>query len=284
MAEGFFEGRLHFGTCRGRLAIDRTGDNRDDAVGKVRLAMRIMPIGTANDHSDAVTDRRCPAAVRATVAMVQAAVTVVGSAVAVVVSVVSTMSVARSAMDRELLPMRVKFPAGELARADVLHEANAALRTRLNRHEFRRSMPVIDRYPERLTSVDRSNSLAFDEDVVRVGRLVVDRKGSADARLCSPSRTTYQDDSSQNCRGCSVDGHRFVPSENWALVRLQRTWQPSITSTTFMVNDDTQRQEKRKNEKKGWRVSRFRSPSSSAFAESTRKRGFCRLTLTDGIY
>lgn len=169
-------------------------------------------------------------------------------------------------MSCKLFPMRVQFPACELARAGMPHEANASLGTRLNRHEFRRTSPVVDGDPERLALVDSSNSLAFDEDMVGLRRLVVDGQSSANTRLCAPGRTTYQDDSSQNRRDCSVDGHRFVPSDNWAFIRLHRTWQPSIPSTTFMVNHDNSRQEKRKKQEKGRAASRFTSPSS-AFAE-----------------
>lgn len=114
-------------------------------------------------------------------------------------------------MGCELLPMRVQFPASELARADVPHEANVSLRTGLNRHQFRRALPVGDGDLERLTLVDRPHSLTFDEDVVRSGRLVVDGQDSTNTRLGGASRTTYQHDSSQNCRKCSVDGHGFVP-------------------------------------------------------------------------
>ncbi len=154
---------------QGRLASDRTGDNRGDAAGKVRFAVRIMWVGTANDHSDAVSDRPRSTVMWATVAGMQPTMPGMQSTVPWMGA-----AVVRSAMDPELFPMRVKFPASELAGADVLHETHATLRTRLNRHECRRTLPVVDGDPERLALVDGSNSLAFDEDVVGVSRLVVD--------------------------------------------------------------------------------------------------------------
>ena len=191
-------GMVAFRHLPGRSATERTGDNRGDAASEVRIAIGVMWVGAANDHANAVPDRSRSAVVRS-------AVPGMGT------------TMLRSAMDAELFPMRVQFPARELAGANVLHEANTPLRTRLNRREYRRTLPVVDGDPERLTLVDGSNSLAFDEDVVGVSRLVVDGQDSANTRLGGAGRSTDQDNSSQNRRNCFVDSHRFVPSEYMGL-------------------------------------------------------------------
>ncbi len=133
--------------------------------------MRIVWVGTANDQSYAVSDRS-RSVVRTVVAMMWSVVrTVVWTMVAVVWTVVTGLwsgvaAVMGSAMGRELFPMRVQFPARVSAGGDVPHEANVSLRTGLNRHQFRRTLPVGDGDPELLALVDGSYSLAFDEQVV----------------------------------------------------------------------------------------------------------------------
>ena len=112
-----------------------------------------------------------------------------------------------SAVSPELLPVRVQFPAYELAGADVPHEANLSLGTGLDSNEFRRAFPVTNGDPKRFASGDRSYALAFDEDVVGVGRLIVDRQEPSNASLCGASRAADQDDNSQERRDLSGDGH-----------------------------------------------------------------------------
>ncbi len=125
----------------------------------------------------------------------------VGPVVSIPAPVVRSMrpEMLRTASRSELFPMGVKLPSGLLAGPHLAGEPNRAAGPGLDGHQFGRSMPVLDRDPHCLAPGNRAYAFAFDEDVVRGCRLVVDRQHTADSRLRHTGGAPDQ------CGGCKCD-------------------------------------------------------------------------------